>query len=69
MEDSSGIVAALIGWLPLIIIMLVFGVWMRATARRQGSMTEVGRENTRAVEENTEAVKALVEELKRGRQP
>ena len=65
MEQETGLLAALVGWSPLIIIMAVWFIWMRIATRRHGSMVEIGRANTEAVRANTEAVRDLTEELKR----
>ncbi len=65
MERETGLLAALLGWSPLIIIMAVWFVWMLIATRRQGSMANICRENTEAVRANTEAVKVLIEELRR----
>ncbi|AZN99968.1 hypothetical protein EJ066_24130 [Mesorhizobium sp. M9A.F.Ca.ET.002.03.1.2] len=61
--DDPSLVPQLVGWLPFILIVLVWFVYMRRVAARQGSMAEVGRENTEAVRQNTEVLKALLAKL------
>ncbi|MBA1144998.1 hypothetical protein [Mesorhizobium neociceri] len=56
-------IAQLIYWLPLIVIFIVWLAFSSGAARRQKSMAEIGRENTEAVKQNTEALKALLAKL------
>jgi hypothetical protein len=49
--------------LPFILILVVWFAYMRRVATRQGSMAEIGRENTEAVRQNTEVLKALLAKL------
>lgn len=58
----------LVAYLPLLIIFVAVMVYLYFV-RRKGTaqmraVAEVGERNTRAVEENTAAVRALIEELK-----
>ncbi|WP_112099594.1 hypothetical protein [Mesorhizobium hawassense] len=61
--EGSTVTSQLIGWLPFILVFAVWFAYTRRIATRQGSMAEVGRENTEAVRQNTEALKALLAKL------
>ncbi|RWM00530.1 MAG: hypothetical protein EOR68_11370 [Mesorhizobium sp.] len=61
--EGNSLASQLIGWLPFVLILVVWVVYTRRIATRQGSMAEVGRENTEAVRQNTEALKALLAKL------
>lgn len=61
--DEASFVRQLVNWLPLILILVVWFIYVRRVASRQGSMAEIGRENTEAVRQNTEALKALLAKL------
>ncbi|TIQ17005.1 MAG: hypothetical protein E5X51_32425 [Mesorhizobium sp.] len=61
--DEASLVRQLVNWLPFILIFVVWFAYMRHVATRQGSMAEVGRENTEAVRQNTEVLKALLAKL------
>ena len=60
MEALLGLI---ISWLPMVIILAVWILFMRRSMSRQGGMMQVGRENTAAVQENTAALKALLAKL------
>ncbi|MGX9178190.1 MULTISPECIES: hypothetical protein [Mesorhizobium] len=61
--DEASLVRQLVNWLPFILIFVVWFAYMRRVATRQGSMAEIGRENTEAVRQNTEVLKALLAKL------
>ncbi|MER8428248.1 hypothetical protein [Mesorhizobium sp. M1403] len=61
--DEASLVRQLVNWLPFILILVVWFAYMRRVATRQGSMAEIGRENTEAVRQNTEVLKALLAKL------
>jgi hypothetical protein len=56
-------IAQFIYWLPLFVIFVVWLAFTSGAARRQRSMAEIGRENTEAVRQNTDALKALLAKL------
>lgn len=62
-DMESKLLVSFVGWLPLIIIMAIWLVVLRSAGRRHREMIELGRENNEVVRTNTEAVKALTEEL------
>ncbi|RWD06658.1 MAG: hypothetical protein EOS58_06535 [Mesorhizobium sp.] len=53
----------LVGWLPFHHDFSRVAHLTRRAAARQGSVAEIGRENTKAVRQNTEALKALLAKL------
>ncbi|RUU23430.1 hypothetical protein EOD08_26160, partial [Mesorhizobium sp. M6A.T.Ca.TU.002.02.2.1] len=61
--DEAWLVRQLVNWLPFILILVVWFAYMRRVATRQGVMAEIGRENTEAVRQNTEVLKALLAKL------
>lgn len=61
--DESSFVRQLVNWLPFILILVVWFAYMRRVNTRRGSMAEIGREDTEAVRQNTEALKALLAKL------
>lgn len=61
--DETSLVRQLVNWLPLVLILVVWIAFMRRTSTRQGSMAEIGRENTEAIRQNTEVLKALLAKL------
>lgn len=64
MESShTDIVATLLGWTPILLLLLWLVYFTRRSQKRQGSMVEVGRENTEAVRENTAAVRELIAKI------
>ncbi|NGN40382.1 hypothetical protein G6N74_04840 [Mesorhizobium sp. CGMCC 1.15528] len=64
MESSqTDIVATLIGWTPILLIMLWLVYFTKRSQKRQGSMVEVARENTEAIRENTVAMRDLIAKL------
>ena len=61
--DDTSITSQFVSWLPMIAILGLWYVFMRRSSGRQGSMIDVGRENTEAVKENTEVLKAVLAKL------
>ncbi|AZO08132.1 MULTISPECIES: hypothetical protein [unclassified Mesorhizobium] len=61
--EGNALTSQLTGWLPFMLIFVVWLVYTRRIAARQGSMAEIGRENTEAVRQNTEALKAVLAKL------
>jgi preprotein translocase subunit YajC len=62
-ENSSSVVSQIVSLLPLALILLVLFYYLYRAFRRQDSIMEIGRENTQAVKENTEVLKAILVKL------
>lgn len=63
MKDEPTLLAALIGWFPLFLILVVWFFYMRWMTRRYGASAEIGKANTEAVRENTAVLKAILAKL------
>ncbi|MCA0050918.1 hypothetical protein LB577_28855 [Mesorhizobium sp. B283B1A] len=61
--DETSLVRQLVIWLPLVLILVVWVAFTRRSIARQGSMAEIGRENTEAIRQNTEVLKTLLAKL------
>lgn len=67
MEQQTSLLDVLIGWTALFAILLVYWFMSRRQLKRLSESNQVGHENTEAVRQNTETLKALIEELRRNR--
>jgi ATP-dependent Zn protease len=61
----TSIFSVLLGWLPLILILLFMYIVMRRNLARSSEMAAVGRQNTEAIKANTEALKAILANLEK----
>lgn len=59
----ASIISVLLGWLPLIVILLVWFIIMRRGVARSNENAEVCRQNTEAIGANTDALKAVLAKL------
>ena len=59
----ASIISVLLGWLPLVVILLVMFIIMRRNVARSNENAEIGRQNTEAIRANTDALKAVLAKL------
>jgi ATP-dependent Zn protease len=61
--EELGIGKLFVSWFPFIVFAVLWVVFIRRAVKRQGSMREIAKENTAAVRENTEMLKAVLQKL------